>query len=98
MQVVAAYGQHVGTALQVNLSRFVVMPLHVADGAKIYDDRPMDLRELLRIELLEQFLERNPDHGLGGRPSITPGDERVLRVRPKIIDVVDRDEAYGLSR
>jgi len=33
----------------VKRRRFVVMPLDMADRAQIQDDRPMDLRELLRI-------------------------------------------------
>ena len=55
MQVVAAHRQNVIPTPYVNLRRFVVMPLDMADRAQIHDDRPMDLRELLRIKLLEQL-------------------------------------------
>jgi hypothetical protein len=40
----------------------------MGDRAKIHDDRPMDLRELLRIKLVEQLLQRRPDHRLGRFP------------------------------
>ena len=67
MQVVAAHRQNVISTPYVNLRRFVVMPLDMADRAQIHDDRPMDLRELLRIKLLEQLLQRRPK---AYRPSI----------------------------
>ena len=65
--------QDVVSTLQVNLRRFVVMPLDTADRAQVYDDRPMDLRELLGVELLEQFLERHTDYRLGRFASVAPG-------------------------
>ena len=55
MQVVAAHRQNVVSTLEVNLRRFVVMPLDEADCAQIHDDRSVHLRELLPIELLEQL-------------------------------------------
>jgi hypothetical protein len=74
------------------------MPFHMADRAQIHDDRPMDLREVLRIKLREQLLQRRPHHRLGRFPSIAPGDDGVLRVGAKVIDVGDRDEAQGFPR
>src|SRR5262245_56683851 len=98
MQVVAAHRQYVVSPFHVNLRRFVVMPRLMTDGAEIHHDRPMDLRELLGIELLEQVLQRRPHHRLGRFPSIAPGNDRVLRVGAKVVDIVDRDEAYDLPR
>src|SRR5690349_23610880 len=72
MEVVAAHRQNVITTPDVNLRRFVVMPLEMADCSQIYDDRPMNLRELLRIKLIEEFLQRRPHHGLRRFPSIAP--------------------------
>src|SRR6476620_9264013 len=79
MEVVAAHRQNLIPSPDVNLRRFVVVPLDMADCSQIYDDRPMDLRELLRIKLIEEFLQRRPNHRLGWCPSIAPGDDRVLR-------------------
>src|SRR5688500_19950604 len=98
MQVVAAHWQNAVSTFQMNLRRFVVMPLHVADRAQIDDDRSVDLRELLCIELSEQLFQRRPHHRLDGFPSVAPGDEGVLRVGAKVVDVVDRDEAQGFAR
>src|SRR5438270_7970979 len=47
MDVAAAHRQHVVASLQVNLGRFIVMTLHVADRTQIHNHRSMDLRELL---------------------------------------------------
>src|SRR2546423_9522754 len=58
MQVVAAHGQHLLSTLQVNLRGFIVMAPNTADRAQIHDDRAMDLRELLRVELLDEVFER----------------------------------------
>jgi hypothetical protein len=80
------------------LRRFVVMPLHMTDRAQIHHDRPMDLRELLRIKLLEQFLQRRTDHRFNRFPSIPPRDDGVLCVGAKVIDVIDRDETHGFPR
>src|SRR5437868_5268524 len=46
MDVVAAHRQHIVASLQVNLGRFIVMTLHVADRTQIHNNRSMDLREL----------------------------------------------------
>ena len=51
MDVAPAHRQHVVASLQVNLRRFIVMALHVADRTQIHNNRSMDLRELLCIEL-----------------------------------------------
>src|SRR5687768_6886027 len=66
MQVVAAHWQNVVSPFQMDLRRFVVMPLHVADRTQIDDDRSVDLRELLCIELSEQLFQRRPHHRLDG--------------------------------
>ena len=47
MDVAAAHRQHIVASLQVNLRRFIVMTLHVADRTQIHNNRSMDLRELL---------------------------------------------------
>src|SRR5258708_35959514 len=52
MQGVAAHRQNLISTPDVNLRRFFVMPPDMAGRAQIHDDRPMDLRELLRIKLL----------------------------------------------
>ena len=98
MDVAAAHRQHIVASLQVNLRRFIVMTLHVADRTQIHNNRSMDLRELLRIELLEQVLDRRPNHRLGWLASVPPCDKRVLLVRAKVVHIIDRDEAQGLSR
>ena len=74
MHVVAAHRQHVAASFQVNLSGFIVMSLDMADRTQIHDDRPMDLCELVGIELVEQVFQRRPDHRLGRFPSVAPGD------------------------
>jgi hypothetical protein len=52
-----------------DITPMVVVPLHMVDRAQIDDDRPMDLRELLRIE---QLFERRPHHRVGGFVAIAP--------------------------
>src|SRR5438270_903479 len=46
MDVVAAHRQHIVASLQVNLRRFIVMTLHMADRTEIHNNRAMNLREL----------------------------------------------------
>ena len=46
----------------------------------------------------DQFLQRRADQRLAGLARVVaPGDQRVLLVGAQVVDVVDRDQAQGLS-
>jgi hypothetical protein len=53
----------------------------------------MHLGELVRIQLIAQFLQRRPDHRLHRPTFVAPGNDGVLGVGPQVVDVLDRDEA-----
>ena len=53
LHVVAAHGQDIGPAFEVNLGGLIVLSRHMADRAQIHDHRAMDLREVFRVELFE---------------------------------------------
>jgi hypothetical protein len=82
----------------MNVCRFVRAARDVTDRAQIHDDRAMDLRELLCVELPQQLLERHA-HDCFARLArvVTPGDRRVLLFGAQKVDVVDRNETHGLS-
>ena len=65
------------------------MPLYMTDRAQIHDDRAMDLRELLRIELVEQLFQGRPHHRIGRFPGVAPRDDRVLRIGAEVVNIVD---------
>ena len=97
VEVVAADRQHLRAALQVDVGRFVVAARDMADRPQIDHDRSVHLRELRGIELYHQLLQRDADQRLSLAGIVAPGNQGVLRVGTQVVDVVDRDQAQGLS-
>src|SRR5437868_9802957 len=54
MDVAAAHRQHIVASLKVNLRRFIVMTLHVADCTQIHNNRSMDLRAISHVKRSEE--------------------------------------------
>src|SRR6185312_663307 len=89
MNVRFAYRQRLLALLELDAQVPADVPRHPGDRVDIHQRAAMDPPERLRVQLLDELLDRPADEGF----LLRRDDQRVLAVGLEVHDLLDRDQA-----